>query len=233
MAPNETEYDSDPDRPFEAHMIRRDFYTPAEVARHSDPSDCWVSLLGRVYDLTFLIRDNAGNLDRPILEMAGKDISHWFDPETGDIRYHIEPTSLVRTPYTPQGRFIHIPPDFPCSKWATDFGEPWWKGDKYYIGRLSRKVRHLRIVNTLTHDEHTVDVCAEEKLANVRARYLDFNAHAKSYSWKRLGEELDMEKTLAENGIIDESEDFYELNLDEDFYIPAVHIYFNDDLTVA
>eukprot|EP00163_Fabomonas_tropica_P034899 TRINITY_DN9961_c0_g1_i2.p1 TRINITY_DN9961_c0_g1~~TRINITY_DN9961_c0_g1_i2.p1 ORF type:complete len:163 (+),score=24.53 TRINITY_DN9961_c0_g1_i2:485-973(+) len=108
-----------------------------------------------------------------------------------------------------------------------------WKGDKYYIGRLSRKVRHLRIVNTLTHDEHTVDVCAEEKLANVRARYLDFNAHAKSYSWKRLGEELDMEKTLAENGIIDESEDFYELNLDEDFYIPAVHIYFNDDLTVA
>ena len=42
-----------------------------------------------------------------------------------------------------------------------------------------------------------------------------------------------MDKTLEENDIPDESEQFIELGLDEDMYIPAIHLYFNDDLTVA
>ena len=42
-----------------------------------------------------------------------------------------------------------------------------------------------------------------------------------------------MDKTMEENDIPDESEDFIDLNLDEDNYIPCVHIYYNDDLTVA
>ena len=35
------------------------------------------------------------------------------------------------------------------------------------------------------------------------------------------------------NDIPDESEEFIDLNIDEDAYIPAVHLYYNDDLTVA
>ena len=42
-----------------------------------------------------------------------------------------------------------------------------------------------------------------------------------------------MDKTMEENDIEDESEDFIMHNLAEDFYIPCVHIYYNDDLTVA
>jgi len=42
-----------------------------------------------------------------------------------------------------------------------------------------------------------------------------------------------MEKTMEENDIPDESEDFIDLNLDEESYIPCVHVYYNDDLTVA
>lgn len=42
---------------------------------------------------------------------------------------------------------------------------------------------------------------------------------------------LDMEKTLQENGVADESEEFEELGISEDFYVPVLHLYFNDDLT--
>ena len=42
---------------------------------------------------------------------------------------------------------------------------------------------------------------------------------------------LDMAKTLEQNGLVDESDKFVNLGMDFDFYIPALHIYFNDDLT--
>lgn len=32
------------------------YYTPYEVACHNSPNDCWISCLGRVYDLTDLVR---------------------------------------------------------------------------------------------------------------------------------------------------------------------------------
>ena len=41
------------------------------------------------------------------------------------------------------------------------------------------------------------------------------------------------DKTLEENGIADESEEFEELGLPDDYYISAIHIYFNDDLTIG
>lgn len=44
---------------------------------------------------------------------------------------------------------------------------------------------------------------------------------------------LDMGKTLEENGLPDESEEFQQLGIDEDVYMPIVHIYWDDDLTVA
>lgn len=42
-----------------------------------------------------------------------------------------------------------------------------------------------------------------------------------------------MNLTLDGNGIHDESEAFESLGLNADYYIPALHIYFNDDLTEA
>jgi len=40
-------------------------------------------------------------------------------------------------------------------------------------------------------------------------------------------------QTLTENGIHDESEEYYDLHIDDDYYYPAIHLYFNDDLTIA
>lgn len=43
-----------------------------------------------------------------------------------------------------------------------------------------------------------------------------------------------MEKTLADNGIEDEDLEFERLDIiKSEWYIPTIHLFFNDDLTVA
>ena len=76
-------------------------------------------------------------------------------------------------------------------------------------------------------------VCSEEILSEIQDRYLKYNAHAASYTWKYNGRNLDMNKTLEENGVTDESEEFYKLRMNNEQFLPAMHLYFNDDLTEA
>ena len=56
------------------------------------------------------------------------------------------------------GRFLHIPPPYPRSDWANNFGKPWWKNEALSIGVLSEKTRRVRIINTLTLEEQVVEV---------------------------------------------------------------------------
>lgn len=42
-----------------------------------------------------------------------------------------------------------------------------------------------------------------------------------------------MDRDLEENGVVDDSLAFDELGIDDDGYKPAIHIYYNDDLTIA
>ena len=114
---------------------------------------------------------------KPIVTHAGKDISHWFDPKTKDvncfsylidncvidvlpaqIKMHIDPITCCLTPYTPMGRFVHIPPSCPRSDWSNNFGVPWWKNETYNIGILTDKTRKIRLINTLTLQEQTIEV---------------------------------------------------------------------------
>ena len=67
----------------------------------------------------------------------------------------------------------------------------------------------------------------------ILTRYVTYNNHAASYTWKYAGKNLDMDKTLQDNGIEDEDEEFYNLGMNEDQYLQAIHLYFNDDLTEA
>ena len=85
----------------------------------------------------------------------------------------------------------------------------------------------------LTKDDDIVEVCSEESMNEILDRYLKLNEHAASYEWKRLGRPLDMRKTLEQNDIPDETGEFLNLNIEEDEYIPAIHLYYKDDLTVA
>ena len=56
------------------------------------------------------------------------------------------------------GRFVHVPPPVPRSDWANNFGKPWWKNEKYCIGKLSKKTRSIRVINTLTLQEQCIEV---------------------------------------------------------------------------
>ncbi|PNW78294.1 hypothetical protein CHLRE_09g403200v5 [Chlamydomonas reinhardtii] len=222
----------------------RRYYTPYEVAMHNTPDDCWVSFLGGVYNLTDLIKANQGALAAPLIAAAGQDLTHWFDPTTKDPKRHICPATHIERFYTPMGRFIHVPPPEPMCNWDTSFGLPWWRdAKKYQIGLLSARTRVIRVRNVLTDQEDQIEVPCEEKLVEIRERYLELNAHAKSYTWKALVrdpngdthvfQELDLNLTLEENGVPDETPVFEDHHVPTDYFIPVLHVYWNDDLTVA
>jgi uncharacterized protein (UPF0210 family) len=122
----------------------------------------------------------------------------------------------------------------PDSDWnQADLTVPWWQDNRFIIGSLTSKTRQLRIINTLTKHDNVIECADEESINEILDRYLTTNQHASSYTWKRLGKPLNMAKTLDENGIVDDTRELQELGLAVGEYIPAVHVYFNDDLTIA
>ena len=88
-------------------------------------------------------------------------------------------------------------------------------------------------MNTLTKDDETIEVACEENMNEILDRYLKYNAHASSYTWKRMGKVLDMDLNLQENGIPDDTEECLSLGIDPEDYIPTIHLYFDDDLTIV
>ncbi len=85
----------------------------------------------------------------------------------------------------------------------------------------------------MTKQDDVISACSEETINEILDRYRVINEHAESYTWKRLQRVLDMELTLNENDIPDDTDECLSLNIDPDDYIPAIHLYFNDDLTEA
>jgi len=213
---------------------KKRIYTPDEVQAHDlGWKDCWVSYFGKVYDLTSLLVEHPGPLGKPIIEAAGTDITHWFDPETRDPKTIVDPKTKVIEVDCPQGRFIHCPSSDPDAEYD-DVDVPWWKEKtKYLVGTLASHCRKIRIVNLLTKHNEDFEVPVDETLLEIQERYKTHSAHCKSYTWKRLGIELDLTKTLTENGIPDETAEYIKLGMDPAQYIPAIHLYFEDDMTVA
>eukprot|EP00397_Hematodinium_sp_SG-2012_P059346 GEMP01075950.1.p1 GENE.GEMP01075950.1~~GEMP01075950.1.p1 ORF type:complete len:230 (+),score=46.82 GEMP01075950.1:46-735(+) len=214
--------------------VKRRYYTFDEVQAHDKANDCWVSYFGNVYDLTMLLAVNKGHLAMPIIRAAGSDVSHWFDEKTRMPKTFIDPDTLCEEFNYPQGRYIHVPPMFPTTDFDDVADTPWWteKG-QYWVGKLTSAVRKIRIMNLLTKQSDEVQVPAEETLEEIQNRYLENNFHAKSYVWKRLGKPLDLQKTLEENGLTDETQEYLKLGMDPDDHIPTIHLYFLDDLTTG
>jgi cytochrome b involved in lipid metabolism len=136
------------------------YFTPDQIASHNTPEDCWLSWLGCVYNLSDFVKQNAGNpLLTPIIANAGQDISHWFDEKTGNIKTQIHLLTGCETPNTPLGRYLHVPPPLPNSSWKVEEGcEPWWMDQRMCLGYVSQKTRKIRLVNTVTRDEHILQV---------------------------------------------------------------------------
>lgn len=218
-------------------------FTRAEVALHNEKKDCWVIIFGRVFDVSpVLAVASSQALCDPVLGYAGSDISHWFqrDEATGivDIRYAIHPTTLRKVPYLPEGPFVGTPVLEPSSA-APAPGLPWWQDDRYVVGRLTSRPRRLRVINTLTSDEHRIEVGDEATVDEIRHKFLLFNAHCASYTWKAFvtGEfrALDIRKTLSANGVPDDTAELERIGMDPDDpdNMTTLLICFNDDLTVA
>ena len=89
-------------------------------------------------------------------------------------------------PYLPYGRFLHVPPSEPTAAWDTSFGAPWWQNDALVIGQLTAKTRKVQILNVLTDQTDLLTVCSEETIAEIRDRYMEYNEHAQSYTFKKL-----------------------------------------------
>ncbi|GFR97692.1 cytochrome b5 domain-containing protein 1 [Elysia marginata] len=145
---------------------------------------------------------------------------------------HVDPQTNCIIPYCPKGRFVNIPPPYSDSDCAKDFGRPWWREDAYLVGILSQKTRLVQIINPRTSQDQVIEVCSEEiietlstrtvsqyaetrcvcvrsLMTEIQDRYMKFNAHAGSYTWKYEGKNLDMGKTLQENDIDVEDEEFF------------------------
>ncbi|XP_049779592.1 cytochrome b5 domain-containing protein 1 [Schistocerca cancellata] len=210
------------------------YFTPSEVYVHNTPDDIWVSFLGKIYDLTPLVKQYEGSdIIKPILANAGKDISHWFQKETGQIRHYIHPIIDVSVPYAPHGPLPHIGPQVPTTAWRQLTHPPWWEDKKLIVGNLTKRARPIRLRNMNTGEQFTLTVCCEDKLKRIVERALPFNTHGFSYTYKFEGRVLDFNKTLHDNGIPDERDRYLSVGLDENYFIPALAMYFNDDLTVA
>ena len=97
--------------------------------------------------------------------------------------------------------------------------------DNQYFNRTRRYNRSILIIK--------IKVCSEETINEILDRYKEINDHAESYTWKRLQRHLDMEHSLIDNDIPDETDEYINLEIDPDDYVPAIHLYFNDDLTEA
>jgi hypothetical protein len=111
------------------------YFTTEEISYHNFSEDCWVIIFDNVYDLSELIRENRGILANPLIEAGGTSISHWFDEKTGDVKTYIDSIRNIRMPFTPYGRFIHVPPPDPIDK-VESIAIPWWKDEKYIIGKV-------------------------------------------------------------------------------------------------
>ena len=217
-------------------------FTPSDVARHSTADDAWVTIRGRAFNVTPLLTPAAGfgAEAKPLIEAAGQDISHWFDAEGQQVKSFIDPVTSLLSPFLPMGRFPHVPPLAPVA-WAAKWDKPWWQDEGFLVGRVSARARKLRIVNTLTAHEHSLEVAAEQTVQEIASKYLEFNAHASGYAWKVLDSSsgqprtLDMGLTLEQNGLPDETEEMEQLGLDaeEQDLVPVILLYFKDSLTVA
>ena len=212
------------------------YYTPEDVEKHFHPGDLWVVKFNKIYDLSKLVLDNyQSRLTQPLIDFGGKKIDHWFNPSTGKPKTKINPQTGTQVYHCPNGRYLHIPANIPgAEKEPTPLnGLPWWEDESYVIGRLTQKTRKLRIINMLTHQEHTIQVPCEETIEEIEARYRLINDHAPSYTWKSVtNKPLDMDGTLDENDIFDETDKYEELGIPEDeWYVPPILLFFDDDLT--
>ncbi|XP_034098710.1 cytochrome b5 domain-containing protein 1 [Drosophila albomicans] len=184
----------------------------------------------RMFDLTPMIKDRIDHWNRNmdyLMAHAGKDLSHLFH-ENGEPRTEISPSSGHPRVLFPPILEVAIS-DFARSKHAM-----WSQDNFYHIGRITRRARRLRIINTLTAKVQFMNVCDEDSIYDIQQKYkARYNHHAGSYEWRKFSNGakycgvLNLNGNLDENGLTDAEESDVELPP------PSIWLYYTDDLTIA
>lgn len=223
------------------------YYTSNEVSKHNTVNDIWITLYDKVLNLTQFIQSEQSKLDNPyvhgiypIIKNAGNDISHWFTNNINNnnkltIKTYIDPVTDLVSPYMPHGYISHINPVQPATDFDITYDNKhieWFNNSEYVIGYLTIQSRYILITNTLTSTTDKIEVCSEDTLYDIIERYTYINPNAGLYTWKYNGIVLDYNKTLHDNNIIDDSNELIELGINDELYLPELHIYWNDDIDV-
>ncbi|KAM6325733.1 cytochrome b5 domain-containing protein 1 isoform 2-T5 [Alca torda] len=159
---------------------------PREVAARARLG--WVSARGRVLRLGPVLRERPGDPElRPLREAAGTDVTHWFDPQSGEPLSRADPRSGLRRLLLPGA-----PPPEPRSDHAPPRGAPWWRDPRLEVGHVTAAPRLLRLRNALTGQEHVIQACGEQA-GGLVGRALPWNAHGGGYAWRCGGAPLPLD----------------------------------------
>ena len=88
---------------------KKRFYTLQDIEPHSFANDLWVVLFGNVLDLTELVQFYiSSSLCQPIIDFAGKDVTHWFSSKTKEPKTRVDPETGRQIFYCPNGRLSDV-----------------------------------------------------------------------------------------------------------------------------
>lgn len=148
---------------------KKRYYTKEDVRRHCRSNDIWVIMFDEVLDLTKTVQTNfQSRLCQPLIDFAGKDITHWFSPKTLEPKTRVNTSTGVTEYYFPDGRYLHIPDRIPdTANLDLNYGDsltqhnvelPWWRDRTLVMGNITQKSRKIRLINMLTHQEDIIEV---------------------------------------------------------------------------
>ena len=196
-----------------------------------------------VYDITQLLSLYPPSVVESFLSVAGTDISYLFKPcgsrgtsvlsvDDFDIGTAAHPITNLVSSRAGAHMFAYPLTEAPHI--------PWWQDMSLIIGRLSAKLRKVTVKNTLTGHEQVMDIPSEDVVADIQKKYMECNWQAEGYTWKALrkaGEamvlfELDMNSTLEENGIADETKIFEKMQMVSANFVPVLYLHLTDSLSM-
>ncbi|KAL7300740.1 hypothetical protein TKK_0006717 [Trichogramma kaykai] len=194
----------------------------------------------------------------PPVSIEGLRLRRYVDPDSGKLKFLL-PFTVPRPPHT---KFALVPrrcdwdsgpdvsltirslPKDPCDSNATADDnvtvqcwsdlEHIFNSKQYRRGWVTKNPRPCRITNTLTGQGAIISVCEEDSIRRIQERFMFYNPHCRSYTWKYEGKALDLDLTLTENGIPDDRDRLLECGLptdNESICVPEIFLFYNDDLT--
>lgn len=203
---------------------RLPFSSLEELWEHNHRDDAWISLFGQIYDITELIERAKGTpIFDQYLQYAGEDLSHLFDEETKEPRWFIDPHT-----HQPMSVMKNL-------SLIESMDLSFWNRSARSIGHLIVQPRWIRLRYVSFPERiHLLQVDEEETVRDIARKLLRFNRHIYSYRWRYDGRTFDFNKTLTENGLVND-ETFHDQHgwRSDQEHCPTILLDYIDDLTIA